>query len=207
MFETYPSVQHKMRYSIDGDDTLFWRIVMNSNATRWFHLTQTFVEEGGGEPVHSRVVMISDVHEFLAFANAPWRNSRIGSVYLVSPLGSVTSTDDWDFDLLTSVTEFPADEDGNARYLFDTRWGKGYSVEPDGIWDRKQDGKVVYTSLRKMSSKDYSLEAIKLACVKFNGDLKGALLWLLAPQASLGGKSPCEITEQRILKELVGWKL
>ncbi|MHD0215562.1 hypothetical protein ACQZEU_12605, partial [Corynebacterium diphtheriae] len=81
------------------------------------------------------------------------------------------------------------DEDGNARYLFDTRWGKGYSVEPDGIWDRKQDGKVVYTSLRKMSSKDYSLEAIKLACVKFNGDLKGALLWLLAPQASLGGKS------------------
>ena len=71
----------------------------------------------------------------------------------------------------------------------------------------KKNGRTVYTSLRKMSPKDYSLEAIKLACERFKGDLKSALLWLLAPQPALGGKSPCEITEQRILKKLGGQRL
>ncbi|MBF4555426.1 hypothetical protein PUN49_04965 [Pseudomonas extremaustralis] len=207
MFETYPSPQQNMHLLSVGDDTLVWKIVMHSDATRWFYLTQIFFEPESGEPLHSRMIMISDLHEFLAFANAPWRNSSIGSVYLISPMGGDTPTNDWDFDLLTGVTEFSRDEDGEARYVFDTRWGKGYSVEPDGIWDQKQDGRIVYTSLRKMSPKDYSLEAIKLACEKFKGDLKSALLWLLAPQPALGGKSPCEITEQRILKELGGQRL
>lgn len=138
MFETYLSSQHRMHFLSVGDDALVWKIVMHSDATRWFHLTQIFVEKEIGEPVHSRVVTISDVHEFLDFANARRRNCRIGSVYLVSPLGSVTPIDDWDFDLLTSVTKFPPDEDGEARYLFDTRLGKGYSVQPDGIWDQKK---------------------------------------------------------------------
>jgi len=204
MFETHPGSQFINLLSV-GDDHLMWKIVMQNAPKEWFYVTQLFNDPATGAMVHARMILISEVREFEAFVRAPWRNSSIGGVYLISPTWEpLTGTHEWRMDLLNAVLEFESKTIVGNQYIYRTRGGSRFTAAPNGEWD-KGEGKLIYASSKYASSLDDGsaltesmmtvdpMEIMTLACELYGGDLKGAILWMQTAIPALGNKAPIDM--------------
>lgn len=204
LFETHPDSRSVNLLSV-SDDHLVWKIVMQNEPREWFYITQIFNDPATGETIHTRMILISQVREFAAFVHAPWRNSSIGAVYLISPAWEpLTGTHEWDMDLLNAILEFESETIVGKRHIYKTRAGSRFSAAPNGVWD-KGEGKLIYASSKYAGSSNGDcattgplmtvdpMEIMTLAYKLYGGDLKGAILWMQTAIPALGNKAPFDM--------------
>lgn len=215
MFETLPI--HQL---LSEEDRLqAWKVVMLRNPGRWFFIT---INSYGADGAHLRswMKLTADPLIFRQIVHHESESMKIGSVYLIMPIGEPGAEDmDWDFSRLIAMKEFDPQNGDDSSYAYLTHNGAWEDARLEAM-KGSVEGRLVYkspeydeTAESKDICDDYiaslAQEVFAMACELHDGDMRAAADWLQTPMPGLNNLAPVDIKESDLprLKGAIGERI
>ncbi|KMY00151.1 hypothetical protein V476_02920 [Pseudomonas syringae KCTC 12500] len=205
MFETMPDAQIRTCSDFTSEATP-WRFVTFRGLDSWFYVTQTSIADG--EALADRMIMISDIQEFLMLVRSPLKDSVLGKVFLVTPVHRKNEqTRDWEMHPLVAINEYRPEGGEPHRYALETVSTYVFSVPPDGIWERGNAREVYRTNFNVGEKLDDEClrryeRVMDFAVKLFDGCYEDAKAWVKTPLLSLHDLAPHDMLSDEQFERL-----